>query len=502
MVLPGNGRIIIVDDQIEQALPLIKYLSINKLPFKYFSGEVEDLPLVNKGFDDIRIIFLDLNLVDDRIPERPHFAKLKGVLNRIINKVTHPYLLVAWTRHEEHLEELNNYVFDNKLDMDQKKPFHIICANKISFFDLDGTEQPESDYKDLKVTLEEQLSGFSELECLFKWENLIHRITNEISSDFFPPEIEYSEWAEKTRSTLNTFAIASIGRHYDSSDVSTKVNAAFEVINQLFMDKLETAFYSQNHTLDLSSSSKIDDKYKMYINSKLLTGTPLKKDTKYPGSVVPYVDDELKGKIFNKIFLCDFKKSFFGDSLFSVSCDMLSQTRIDRELEDYYQKNNIDISKLERAQKKECRQKALDYLATQEISAIYTDLSKAAQSEYSKNAYDNAINACCLIEVCIDPLCDYVQNKSFYPKIVKGLLIEGYLLNLIDSNSEAIYISPKFENDGKEVILVLDYRYLKTLNEDECVNTESIKFRLRSTLLADIQSKLSRHVNRQGILYL
>ena len=74
----------------------------------------------------------------------------------------------------------------------------------------------------------------------------------------------------KTRSTLNTFAIASIGRHYDSSDVSTKVNAAFEVINQLFMDKLETAFYSENHTLDLSSSTKVDDKYKMYINKNLL----------------------------------------------------------------------------------------------------------------------------------------------------------------------------------------------------------------------------------------
>ncbi|MCM1935266.1 hypothetical protein NCY59_07555 [Acinetobacter radioresistens] len=310
MVLPGNGRIIVVDDQIEQALPLIKYLSINKLPFKYFSGELGDLPEIDNGFDDIRIIFLDLNLQDNRIPERPHFAKLKSVLNRIINKVTHPYLLVAWTRHEDHLKELNDYVFDNSLGMDQKKPFHIICANKISFFDLDGTEQPESDYKDLKVTLEEQLSQFSELECLFKWENLIHRITNEISSDFFPPDIDYSQWAEKTRSTLNTFAIASIGRHYDSSDVSTKVNAAFEVINQLFMDKLETAFYSENHTLDLSSSTKVDDKYKMYINKKLITGTPLKQDVKYPGSVVSYVDDELKIKIFDKIFLCDFKKHF------------------------------------------------------------------------------------------------------------------------------------------------------------------------------------------------
>lgn len=48
--------------------------------------------------------------------------------------------------------------------------------------------------------------------------------------------------------------------------------------------------------------------------------------------------------------------------------------------------------------------------------------------------------------------------------------------------------------------MILDFRYFTTAT----LTTENVKglFRIRQELLAEIQSKLARHINRQGILFL
>ncbi|MEN3980280.1 hypothetical protein [Acinetobacter sp. CWB-B33] len=504
MILPENGRIIIIDDQIDQALPLINYLSKNGLPFKYFSGNQEELPLKGEGFDDIRIIFLDLNLLDNKIPDKSHFSQLKGVLNRIVNSVCHPYLLVVWTRHDDKISDLESYVFDETGGMDKKKPFHIMKADKISFFDLDGTRVDTGDYNNLKKFLEDELSNFSELECLYKWENHIHNITNQIASEFFPPEVNYKDWAIKTRGLLNIFAKASIGRHYSTSDDTTKVNAAFEVINQLFMDKLETSFYSLTHNLDLTQDDNGLVLSKLEINSKLLTGTPIKKDARYPGTVVLCENDRFKKIIFDKIILRDPSENFFQhNELIADFVDLVDEKRT-ALIDEYYKKNKININELNGDQIKSAKQDAVANLKQINHNVNFNDLNKRVQKQTCRQKKDSLFSDAILIEVCIDPLCDYVQQKAFFPKIAKGLIVRSEMKELIDVNTEALYISPDFIYADKEVFLVLDYRYLQTLNENNSIEYSNLNtpFRLRSTLLADIQSKFSRHVNRQGILFL
>jgi hypothetical protein len=46
--------------------------------------------------------------------------------------------------------------------------------------------------------------------------------------------------------------------------------------------------------------------------------------------------------------------------------------------------------------------------------------------------------------------------------------------------------------------MILDYRYLKTTE----LKDERFLFRAKQNLLSEVQSKLARHINRQGILYL
>ena len=64
MSLPINGRITIIDDQFDQALPIINVLSKNKQAYTYYSGDLQFLPNQDEVPNDIRLLFLDINLID------------------------------------------------------------------------------------------------------------------------------------------------------------------------------------------------------------------------------------------------------------------------------------------------------------------------------------------------------------------------------------------------------------------------------------------------------
>jgi hypothetical protein len=108
------------------------------------------------------------------------------------------------------------------------------------------------------------------------------------------------------------------------------------------------------------------------------------------------------------------------------------------------------------------------------------------------------MSPCC--NITVTPACDYAQNKIKFDRIVQGIIIESKYKKLIDNRSEAIYISPTFIYQDRPCILVLNFRYFIT--EDLSQNLTKPTLKLRNRVLAEIQSKLARHINRQGILNL
>jgi hypothetical protein len=79
-------------------------------------------------------------------------------------------------------------------------------------------------------------------------------------------------------------------------------------------------------------------------------------------------------------------------------------------------------------------------------------------------------------------------------------MIDAKYKDYTNSQSVACYVSPIFEYEHQKRIMVLNFRYLITKD----INEENIKplFRLRNSILAEIQSKLARHINRQGFINL
>ena len=70
------------------------------------------------------------------------------------------------------------------------------------------------------------------------------------------------------------------------------------------------------------------------------------------------------------------------------------------------------------------------------------------------------------------------------------------------NQGDAFYISPTIKYDNKNYIIVLNFNYFITSNLDEEESNCNILFKLRRPILAEVQSKLARHINRQGIINL
>jgi len=101
MILPNNGKVVIIDDVPDEVLGLMSALSKEKIPFHYYHEEDgSDLP--DDHLDNIRLIFLDLMLISDA--ENTKDAVVIGAiatrLKQILSIDNGPYALVIWSTKE------------------------------------------------------------------------------------------------------------------------------------------------------------------------------------------------------------------------------------------------------------------------------------------------------------------------------------------------------------------------------------------------------------------
>ncbi len=133
--LPINGRIVIIDNSIEQALPLMKEFGKLRLSYSYYDGTPENLPQEGSNVD-VRLVFLDINLIDDSVhPVQQLYSMVYAVMNRLIGESNFPYMLVCWSRNTDEynqiIEKLNN-------DLKDRKPICSIPLQKSDYFTLEG----------------------------------------------------------------------------------------------------------------------------------------------------------------------------------------------------------------------------------------------------------------------------------------------------------------------------------------------------------------------------
>lgn len=435
-IIPVNGRIAIVDDSVEQALPLMTTLSKNNIPYTYYKGnDSESFPETPEN--DIRILFLDLNLLGNK------FQKSKEIRSSLINTLRHllspenyPYVLILWSRQEHEYKDVLEDVFGKELK--DRAPIAIKSYVKSDFFPNFAEEVDDS--KDKQIILDELkriLSEFPAYSYLLQWENQVHNSADATIGDIFRDYRSHENWNGKANCILEMLAKSYLEQSYENAAVETKVKASLLLLDDVFYDSLENGIindqFDNTEEFTHNISEKEADTIAYKINHCLLLSNVIDNITQ-PGCVFNYYSSKKYKTHFEEIL----------DDCCSCSDD-------------------------------------------------------------EKKAMKKTMIPC---EVVVTPACDYAQNKSKTNRIVQGLLIESkYVygkkkkIKNINNKTDAIYISPIFEYLKKCYVIILNFRYFIT--DDMDTNKKSYTlFRLRTPMLSEIQSRLARHINRQGIMNL
>lgn len=179
-MLPNNGSIVIIDDQIAEARPLFSFLSKENKSFRYFDGRGSSLPIDDEGDKEaVRLIFLDYNLTAGSTGSN-NISTIMANLKHLISNNNGPYYILLWSKEkgeqdsEGFIEELKHYIPD---EICYLLPSGVEYLDKQAYFNYDS-ENNEYNFKtgkvqELKDRIFEIINGLSLLEFFVKWENQV-----------------------------------------------------------------------------------------------------------------------------------------------------------------------------------------------------------------------------------------------------------------------------------------------------------------------------------------
>ncbi len=461
MNMPKSGRVVIIDDKFEEALPLIRILSKDSVAVTFFSGRIEELP--PEPFRDVRVIFLDVVLEEVQGQDNKTIvSKLVGVTRRIISRENGPFILVIWTKHPELIREIKKAL--------KKEGFYsfIVDLEKHEFFEWKDEKWlfNEEKIEELHKEIEEELNRIDIFRVFIDWENVIHDAAsltvNEISK-----LAEYNDqWNQEIKKIFYNLAKAWVGKKIDDIDDSEKIRSALFTFNQMFDDVFERELQRMN-ILDIGLEEKdIAARIKGKINSRLLLDNIMQKRDIYPGNVYK-VSKEIKQMIYDAINR-DALISDFARSIGKKETDLLN------------------------------------------IKGRIKKKHKREFDRFFKNVRERLKEVSIPVNVELSPVCDHVQKKLKKNRYVDGFLcpaiirvgnIQIKMHEKLNKHALFLYTTPIIQYNKKQFILILDFRYF-TSADDNFFSDKELLFRIRKELLSDIQTKLSSHINRTGVLYL
>jgi hypothetical protein len=443
------ARTIVVDDQVEEATPLISALRQEGTPCLYYSGRHDDLPLT--PLQGIRVLFLDLRLAGmEGQPIKMVVAALMGVVKRVVSEHNGPYVILAWTKHPDDLDDVRE-----ALSTLTAKPLIIVPMIK-----AECRVQPAGEYnlQLVREKLAEKMAELGAAGLLLRWEELVRQAAGNVLNEIccLPGSTPL-----QVAAIFSKLARASVGKAIEGLDGGAVAREALFAMSGMLDDSLERAICAdETITLDLSEKSApgIDDED---INAKLLM-SPNVTPSQRPGMMFSWRDPD--------------------------PCP-------------------LQIRMVESSMQPDAWKDAHELLAampaTPEPTAEVTKAdSKAVKIAQRKKAAYDAFQALTetrtLFTVIVTPYCDYSQKKALRPKTCLGLFWPTRYFSYLQPKAEFLYVTPAVKlatpYDDK-FHLIIDLRTVAGADE-QLLNEPMLA--LRRELVLDIQNQLARQMSRPG----
>lgn len=534
---PSDGSVVIIDDKIKDALPLIQLLSKRGIASTYYSGNDNELPA--EPIQKIRYAFVDIQLfpAGDSIS---YSTNIKRLLESLIPSDNGPYILFIWSTLElVHADTLQALI---TADDFEKRPAEVVRLQKSSFFiseydntfrdqliedvqhdlsirfsdnDLDAIKNfiaeriPTEERKNVvddalkKITakLEEKLKGTDVFHLFTLWENLVNRSAGEIVNSFSVLHGKNKYWEQNLKQSIYRMSKAQLGTTVNTVSENELLRNALKTMNGTFMDSLENKL---SNATNISSTMKIDKKNIFY--SSEFDGLEYKiKLTNNKYSL--YIDGVRMPQGNAKEAPAITSLQGWGGSLERNSNIALIIKEFISITPDINTKLLFDIAAPLSIQPGNVFEKKV--LHWQRRRALIGNYYDKNANIFKKNALggfeisNEELKKFTFIEIEVTPLCDYVQNKWSKSRLVSGILIPEEFNKNVTTAGHYLYSEiPIIKLNGLLYRPIIDFRLFKSVDIDRKPLTTPPLFRVRSELFADILSRLSSHANRVGIAYL
>ncbi len=461
MEYPKNGSVIIIDDIYSEVADLISVLNQNKVPTLYFNGDLSGLP--ENGFDNLRLLFLDMNLDGDSFQsgqEEQVISKLMIILKKLISSNNGQYGIIVWSTMANTFFPLLNEKIEE--DRDKKTSF----LNKHPSFLVEVDKSNVSNTALIQSKIEETLNNNqSFLKYYIVFENMMLESTKEVLNDL-------DSISTDNPNILKTLSFFTDSKSLDNEDKnSTKLlSKAFGNISHMLYEKMNK---KTTNTIRYNDFSQED----IVSYAEALEKAPEINDIAMMNTF--YHIDNIQTKEFysGNVYLYD---DFLKISCSNNSCSIKWAENL-----------HIKIFNKELKSRIEFKQKPFQDLYNETDKKISKEIF--ISNEIQKVINNDIIN----IFIEISPICDATQQKWKKLRLIFGVLIPyEYKINAIGDSFNTCN-NMIIEYNSKNYSIALDLQTVSAINHD-AFNTLDTIFRFKQEFIVDLQQKVANHFSRPG----
>ena len=467
MFLNTCSKVVVIDDQINEALPLIKLLSEKGATTLYYSGVPEEMP--ENPLVGIRLVFCDLRF-STTTDSKSIISNVLAMLRKIIDENNGPYILLVWSTHQdEYIEDLKETLNNEKI-----APEFILTLEKANYFEskatmsgiqsdiyveLENADLDVADEQTVKEIIKRNLTPNDSVIHMAR-ANALQAISDKLTAELSKAQLLhlFVLW----ESTIGLSATQTVNTMYSEMN-------GFELENKL---KAMFFYLAHNRLEQRFESASPEEKFWSAIDSL--------------GELFPYFYNDSIHKLSTEPFDIDSIKRL--DEVKNISSSkfnrwkMISNATIDTrpgnvfyDSEETFQPHglvNKNRIKPDNSYENLCTQ----ILGNENIRYLMFD----ASSE-----------------------CDIAQNKIYVSRVIPGIMMpEEHYKTLSEqrilATPEYIYISPTIELNEMNYRLIFNLNQLSYLKMDE-LNKTNFAFSFTEQFAVDIKQKAARCVSKHGV---
>lgn len=237
----NGARVLLLDDEPNEALPVIMAFSKAGVSSVFFDGTEGDLPKPAKRLRGVRLAILDMNLGVTG-SDKTIASTLVQTFSRIISPDNGPYGVLIWTNHPELKSDVAKYIYEHH---DLPKPVFILMLKKAAFKKKGKGDGPRKfAIGKLSKELVKMLAENSPLECLQVWEGSCFEaatnVTNAIAVLSGPTATDLEGWRRMWREeALKLLLVLSKAHAEEHHTVENCIPSIFLALNPLHSDRMD-----------------------------------------------------------------------------------------------------------------------------------------------------------------------------------------------------------------------------------------------------------------------